>query len=631
MRNIKISKKKIVIVGVLGIILILCIILYVGINSTKNKMTASRGNQSAEAKVGEITSVVSGTGNLEMNELVDVTVPTGIVVKEILVESGDTVKKGQVLAKVDAASVAGELSDMKEKKEDIEDQLDDSDLDELEVEKLSGEKEDVKKAINELEKLHNKPEIVAASAGVIGDIYLDEDAETSKNTTSNASSNISESSGNSSSVENTETKVLGASDDSANAAVMNFTTKNNLGTLQLMSATSASEEQNTKESSKTEENPEPVEPKVITDYSHFAISIPVKGQKPQTTLVETDSYTGQITWDCTSEVFQPDTAYTATVILSAKDGYTFHSYSLPSIPGAYYDWRVLNEGENGNKLRIVAKYQKTEPEKTVIDNEQTKPAQDDNTDGTASKSQSKQTDNTASKTPNTSSQQNSGGSGASSYAGTSGSTSVSGTGTASGSVSQESNGGSYTNYETLAFTIQRQDKVNIYVNVDEMDILDIQEGQEVTITLDAFDNQEFSGEITKIMSEPITGNGSTKYTVEVSTEKEENMMNGMSASVSIVTGNAKNVIMVPIDALQETENKVFVYTDEDNNGKLTGACEVETGTSDSSYVEIKKGLKIGDKVYYKKTDSEEESGAMGMPGFGGGGTRGESSTESQEE
>ena len=56
------------------------------------------------------------------------------------------------------------------------------------------------------------------------------------------------------------------------------------------------------------------------------ITIPVLGAIPVTTITETDQYTGTVTWDggwSWSPYFGGNKAYTATITLTAKSGYTF--------------------------------------------------------------------------------------------------------------------------------------------------------------------------------------------------------------------------------------------------------------------------------------------------------------------
>ena len=172
------------------------------------------------------------------------------------------------------------------------------------------------------------------------------------------------------------------------------------------------------------------------------------------------------------------------------------------------------------------------------------------------------------------------------------------------------------------------------VNVDELDINSVDLGQEAKITLDAIEGEEFSGTVTKIGSSASSSAGVAKYTVKITIPKDQRMREGMNASAVVTIENKENVVTIPVNALQERGNRVFVYTESDGEGKLSGEREVTTGLSDGDTVEITEGLSEGDKIYYQKTGnlSQQGFGGMGagfrdgmgeMPGGGPGGAMGE--------
>jgi multidrug efflux pump subunit AcrA (membrane-fusion protein) len=79
--------------------------------------------QSAEVTTGTISNTVVGTGTLADADPEDVTVPVGITIDEVLVESGDTVNEGDALATVDQTSVAAAISQIQESIDSIDTQL----------------------------------------------------------------------------------------------------------------------------------------------------------------------------------------------------------------------------------------------------------------------------------------------------------------------------------------------------------------------------------------------------------------------------------------------------------------------------------------------------------------------------
>lgn len=78
---------------------------------------------SAQAQRGTISTLVSGSGMLVNVETQVVSVPSGVEVTEILVEYGDTVKEGDLLATVDMASVRTVMSDLQSKIESLDKEI----------------------------------------------------------------------------------------------------------------------------------------------------------------------------------------------------------------------------------------------------------------------------------------------------------------------------------------------------------------------------------------------------------------------------------------------------------------------------------------------------------------------------
>lgn len=145
------------------------------------------------------------------------------------------------------------------------------------------------------------------------------------------------------------------------------------------------------------------------------------------------------------------------------------------------------------------------------------------------------------------------------------------------------------------------------VSVDELDINSVEEGQAAVVTFDAIENKEFEGEVTKIGSTASVNGGVAKYTVEITIPKDDEMKQGMNASATITTEERKDVLTLPMNALQEQGNKTFVYTEKKSDGTLSGEVEIQTGLTDGSTVEITDGLEEGDTVYYMRSDNSQSN------------------------
>lgn len=156
-------------------------------------------------------------------------------------------------------------------------------------------------------------------------------------------------------------------------------------------------------------------------------------------------------------------------------------------------------------------------------------------------------------------------------------------------------GDSYTANQPLA-AIMDSKAAYISLAVSENDISSLSVGQECEITLSAFENKTFSGEIDTISAEPARSSGSVSYTVTVKMESDgnANIREGMTADVTFLEKQVKDVLYINVQAVtyHDGTNWVKVY-DSDGN---TVEKAVKTGFSDGKYVEIIDGLAAGDKV-----------------------------------
>ena len=82
--------------------------------------------QTATVEKGDISTTVVGTGNLESSSAQDVTMPAGVKVDKVLVESGDSVQKGDTLATVDADSVKQAMLDVQEEIDELDEEIEET-------------------------------------------------------------------------------------------------------------------------------------------------------------------------------------------------------------------------------------------------------------------------------------------------------------------------------------------------------------------------------------------------------------------------------------------------------------------------------------------------------------------------
>lgn len=137
--------------------------------------------------------------------------------------------------------------------------------------------------------------------------------------------------------------------------------------------------------------------------------------------------------------------------------------------------------------------------------------------------------------------------------------------------------------------------MQIEVDVPESDIIKLAVGDQVEITLDAFSSDEkFIGTVTFIDPAATDIEGVVYYTTKVAfNKKDERIKSGMTADLTISTDSRADVLVVPSRAVIYREGKKYVQT---FNGTLSET-EVTTGLrGDGGLTEILSGLEEGIEV-----------------------------------
>ena len=172
------------------------------------------------------------------------------------------------------------------------------------------------------------------------------------------------------------------------------------------------------------------------------------------------------------------------------------------------------------------------------------------------------------------------------------------------------------------FTIA-QDLTNmqIEVSVSEADIGKVEEGQDVTYTIDGYPDQNFKGKVTQVRLSPTTESNVVTYTVIVDVNNEDlKLKPGMTANVSIITDKSENVLCVPNMALKFTPDingpkykNQGIWILEKGKPKRV---EIKTGANNDSNTEI-----ISDKINedtlvimaIKSKNAQKNNGRMRVP------------------
>ena len=173
--------------------------------------------------------------------------------------------------------------------------------------------------------------------------------------------------------------------------------------------------------------------------------------------------------------------------------------------------------------------------------------------------------------------------------------------------------------------------MKVKVSVDELDISSVVVGQKATIKFDALADKTFTGIVESAAQTGTTTDNTTTYDVIVSISNPTGIRLGMNANVTIAVKSKDNAIVIPEEALVESNNKKYVRVQNttssdshqsnneasstDSNSKLV---EITTGIETEDYIEVTKGVTAGQAVLVQLPSSSSSTTTQrGMGGQGG--------------
>lgn len=154
---------------------------------------------------------------------------------------------------------------------------------------------------------------------------------------------------------------------------------------------------------------------------------------------------------------------------------------------------------------------------------------------------------------------------------------------------------------TIIATVVSPNKMIFEANIDEGDIAKIFMNQKAEITIDAYPDEVFEGEVAKIsFAATTTSGGGTAFPVEISIPAYENFKFkiGMNGDAELVAKEANDILIVPTQAIFQTNGQSFIW--KVVNKTLTKQ-EIKTGLDNGEFTEVKSGLAENDQVLEEAT------------------------------
>ncbi len=148
---------------------------------------------------------------------------------------------------------------------------------------------------------------------------------------------------------------------------------------------------------------------------------------------------------------------------------------------------------------------------------------------------------------------------------------------------------------TPILTIEKTNPVKLVINVSEEQYKNIKKGQNIDITLDAYEGEQFTGKVTIVT--PTIDAASHTFPVEITVDNSSQKVRpGMFARATVNYGSV-NRVLVPDEALVKQvgagDRYVYVYNEKEQTVSYN---KVELGKHLDVNYEIISGVEPGDKV-----------------------------------
>ena len=157
--------------------------------------------------------------------------------------------------------------------------------------------------------------------------------------------------------------------------------------------------------------------------------------------------------------------------------------------------------------------------------------------------------------------------------------------------------------------------MQVSFRVDEYDISDVAVGQACTVTVTSLE-KEYQSSIAAIDYISASTGNVAYYTATAYVDVDGDALPGMQVTVTIPQEEAKDVVILKVDALSfDGTNQAFVWM-KGASGELEQV-NVTTGVSNGNYIEITSGLSAGDEVYVEAKAEETSTGGLLSGLFGG--------------
>jgi HlyD family secretion protein len=144
--------------------------------------------------------------------------------------------------------------------------------------------------------------------------------------------------------------------------------------------------------------------------------------------------------------------------------------------------------------------------------------------------------------------------------------------------------------------------------VDEIDIFKVKVGQKATIIVDALPQEELSGTVIFISPFGTEETGVVNYAVKIELDPTQaDLKGGLTATADIVVENRENVLLIPNGAIKGSRGDYWTEVVIDEATMETEKRSITLGVQNALFAEVLSGIEEGEKVIVEQIQSRSRS------------------------
>ena len=169
-------------------------------------------------------------------------------------------------------------------------------------------------------------------------------------------------------------------------------------------------------------------------------------------------------------------------------------------------------------------------------------------------------------------------------------------------------GSSVSPWDLTVATLPDLSIMNYKTYVNEIDISKVKKNQSVRLTVDAFPEKKFTGEVVEVanIGEQLPNTDAKVFEVIIRVNEYDPILRpSMTTGNQIITNVYDSVMYIPLEALHADDSVSYVYT---KKGKKQ---VVVTGEMNENYIIVENGLTVDDEIYISMPEKPEKFDLVG--------------------